>query len=247
MECCNVLSGAAFTLDRQCRLCPTTGNYTEICSIAIICYFPLFTDCPFQARDVVFVLDRSSAVRSFEFQFVRDFAESISIALKAGSPNSSIGVILFDRFARIQFDLEEHTGLETLLPAIDELPYNGSFPTNTDTALRLLLSSAQNDTLGLRAERTNIAIVFTAGRSSSQFSTLLAANALHAANIYDVYAVGIDRADFFELRTIASDPRFVYRRSFFSSFDVERLQQFVINRLCTSKYITVYVSAWIYD
>jgi len=197
---------------------------------------------------VVFVLDSSFAVSSFEFQFVRDFAESISIALKVGSPNSSVGAILFDRFARIQFDLEEHTSLETLLPAIDELPYNGSFPTNTDTALRLLLSSAQNDTLGLRAESTNIAIVFTAGRSNSRFSTQLAANALHAANIYDVYAVGIDRADFFELSTIASDPRFVYRRSFFSSFNVQQLQQFVINRLCTSKYcIIMCVSAWIYD
>jgi len=193
------------------------------------------TDCPYQARDVVFVLDSSSAVTSSEFQFVRDFAESISIALKLGSPNTSISAILFDRTARIQFDLEEHTSLEMLLAAIDKLPYNGSFPTNTDTALRLLLSSAQSDTLGLRADTSNIAIVFTAGRSSSQFSTLLAANALHAENIFDVYAVGIDRADVFELRTIASDPRFVYNRFFFSLFDVQQLQQAVINQLCTSK------------
>ena len=196
---------------------------------------------------MVFVLDRSFSFTSSEFQFVRDFAESISIALKVGSPNTSVGTILFDRDASIQFDLEEHTSLDTLLPAIDELPYSGLFPTNTDTALRLLLSGAQNDTLGLRADTTNIAIVFTAGTSNNRFLTQIAANNLHAANIFDVYAVGIDRHDFFELRTIASDPSFVYtgRRTsffnpFFSSFDVQRLQRFVINRLCTSKHLIVH-------
>ena len=184
---------------------------------------------------MVFVLDSSFAVRSFEFQFVRDFAESISIALKLGSPNSSVGAILFDRTARIQFDLEEHTSLETLLPAIDGLPYSGSFSTNTDTALRLLLSSTQNDTLRLRADTTNIAIVFTAGRSSNTFLTRSAANDLHAAYVYDVYAVGIDGAEYFELRTIASDRSFVYQRFSFNSFNIQQLQQSVINRLCTSK------------
>ena len=204
-------------------------------SINYRCWLPLYTDCPFQARDIVFVLDSSYTVRSNEFQFVRNFAESISIAVKVGSPNSSVGVILFDRSAHIQFDLKEHTSLESLLSAIDELPYDGSNPTSTDVALSLLLSSAQNDTLGLRSNTTNIAIVFTAGRSNYRYSTQRAADNLHAENIFDVYAVGIDRADYSELRIIASDPRYVYRRYSFNLFNVQQLQQLVINQLCTSK------------
>lgn len=203
------------------------------------------TGCPYKARDIVFVLDTSSGVRSSEFPLVRHFAESISISLKFGSPNSSVGVILFDSFARIAFDLEEHTSIETLLPAINPgLPYSGRFSTNTADALKLLLTSSldsangSKNVIGLRDNTTNIAIVFTAGRSRSTFSTRIAATQLHATNIYDVYAVGIDRYDFSELRTIASDPSLVFAgSSFFSSFRVQQLEQLVINKLCNSKLI----------
>ena len=189
------------------------------------------------------MLDSSFGVRSSEFPLVRHFAESISISLKVGSPNTSVGVILFDSFAHIEFDLEEYTSIETLLPAINPgLPYGGRFSTNTANALRLLLSSSldnvngSKNAIGLRDNTTNIAIVFTAGRSRSTFDTRIAASQLHAANIYDVYAAGIDRYDFFELRTIASDPSLVFAgSSFFSSFRVQQLAQLVINKLCNSK------------
>jgi len=185
---------------------------------------------------VVFALDSTL----INFQFVRDFAESISIALKVGSPNSSVGVILFDTAAHIQFDLKEHTSLETLLPAIDGLPRgrlsgHSLYSPRADRALNLLRSGAQNDALGLRADTTNIAVVLIASRSGIAVATDMAANALHATNTYDVYAVGISSASIFELRTIASDPRFAYHQS-----SIKSVQQFVINQLCTSKCYLVY-------
>ena len=201
--------------------------------------------CPFKPRNVVFLLDNSFAVRSFEFPLVREFAESISISLKFGSPNSSIGVILFDSFARIAFNLEEHNSIETLIPAINPgLPYGGiSFLPNTADALRLLLlssplnanrSSTQNNTID---NTSNIAILFTADQSRSQFDTRNAAAQLHAANIYDIYAVGIDNYDNFELHIIGSDPSFVFPGSrIFSSFGVQQLEQLVINQLCNGKH-----------
>ena len=150
----------------------------------------------------MFVLDNS--VRSSEFPLVREFAESVSISLKIGLPNSSVGVILFDSFARVAIDLEEDSTVETLIPAINPgLPYSSiSFIPNTADALRLLLSISQSNATGLTnntSSNSNIAILFTADRSRSLFDTRNAAAQQHAADIYDVYAAGIDRYDSFEL------------------------------------------------
>jgi len=167
---------------------------------------------------------------------VREFVDNVTINLKLNSPESSVGVILFDNFARIHFDLEAHSSLTTLSPAINPgLPYSRGFRTDTAGALRLLLSSAQNDSLGIRNETSNIAIVITGSRSSNRFSTQSAAAALHAANIFDVYAIGYGRADINEINTIASDPHFVYFANFFSQFDIQRLQRNVTNQLCSCK------------
>ena len=253
-ECCTRLSGVSFELERQCKMCPTSGMYIlvlrklkYICSCICSHFIIVLTDCPFKPRDVVLVLDNSFAVGSSGFQLVRQFAESVSITLKIGYPNSSVGVILFDEFANIAFNLEEHSTVETLITAINPgLPYSGrSFRPNTTDALSLLLSSSldnvnesseENNTIGLTANTTNIAIVFTASGSTNQFSTRNAAFQLHASNIYNVYAVGIDNYDRFELRTIASDPSLLFTGNRFSSSSgVQQLQRLVLDQLCNGK------------
>ena len=138
---------------------------------------------------------------------------------------------------RILFNLEAHTNLSTLSPAINPgLPYvfNG-YSRDTAVALNLLLSSAQNGSLGIRNETSHIAIVITGGRSNSNNSTQSAAAALHAANIFDVYAIGYNSADINELNTIASDPNFVYFTNFYNRYDVEELQMNVTDQLCSCK------------
>ena len=185
----------------------------------------------------MFVIDTSSSIGTFQFQMVREFVDNFTINLKLHSPESSIGVILFDNFARINFTLGEHTSLTTLSPAINPgLPYFRGFRTNTAGALRLLLSTARNGILGIRNETSNIAIVITDGQSDNQFSTQSAAAALHGANIFDVYAIGYGSADTNELNTIASDPHFVYFTNFFNQFDIQQLQMNLIDQLCSCKY-----------
>ena len=184
----------------------------------------------------MFVIDTSSSIGSFQFQMVREFVDNVTINLKLHSPESSVGVITYDNSARTYFTLREHTSLTTLSPAINPgLPYFRGFGTNTAGALRLLLSSAQNGFLGIRNETSNIAIVITDGRSDSQFSTRSAAAALHAANIFDVYAIGYGSADINELNTVASDPHFVYFTNFFSRFDLQQLQMNLTDQLCSCK------------
>ena len=196
----------------------------------------------------MFVLDNSNGVGSQEFLLFKEFAENISIHLKVGSPNSSVGVILFERFAHIAFNLKEHSSLDTLLPAINPgLSYRGRFNANISDALRILSSSqnnmngssAENNTIGLRADTTNIAIVLTSTVSGREFQN--AATQLHAANIYDVYAVGTRRTYFsssFRLlaNVLASHPSLaLYAGYQFDHPAFQRVQQFILDRLCNSK------------
>ena len=198
-------------------------------------YLPI--DCTIDGvKDIVFLIDTSYTIGSYQFQMIRELVDNISISVKLSSPESSVGVILFDDSAHIQFNLEAHTSLSTLSPAINPgLPYNYGFGRNTAAALNLLLSSAQNGSLGIRNETSNIAIVITGGRSESNYSTQSAAAALHAANLFDVYAIGYNSADINELNTIASDPSFVYYTNFYNRYEVEELQMNVTDQLCSCK------------
>ena len=190
----------------------------------------------------MFVIDTSYNIGFYQFQIIREFIDNITVNLKLNSPESSVAVILFDYTARIYFNLEAHTSLSTLSPAINPgLPYYYGYGRDTAAALRLLLSSAENGSLGIRNETSNIAIVITGGQSNSQFSTQSAAAALHAANIFDVYAIGYNSANINELNAIASDPNFVYFTYFYDRFDIEELQINVTNQLCSCKIYDIYI------
>jgi len=125
--------------------------------------------------------------------------------------------------------------LNTLLSAINLLPYSDSGSTDTAEALTLLLSSAQNGALGLRNDSSHVAIVITDGRSSSRSATLSAAAALHASNIFNVFAVGVDGADVTELQAIASNPELVFFTNSFNSRGLQQLQDRIVPQLCTCK------------
>ena len=120
------------------------------------------------------------------------------------------------------------------MSAINNLPYSGG-GTDTDEALTLLLSSAENGALGLRNNFSKVAIVITDGESSSLSATLSAAAALHASNIFDVYAVGVDGANLTELQGIASSPDFVFFTNSFNSTGLQQLQDRLIPQLCDGK------------
>jgi len=181
----------------------------------------------------VFVIDASRRIRSSRFQYIREFTANITTELISNSPRTAVGVILFGSSAHIQFNLRAHTSLNTLLSAINLLPYSGGL-TNTAEALTLLLSSAQNGTLGLRSDASPVAIVITNGRST--YATSSAAAALHASNIFDVFAVGVNRADVTELQIIASNPEFVFFTNSFNSSSLQQLHEDrILPHLCTCK------------
>ena len=198
-------------------------------------------DCTINiVRDIVFVIENSNYIGSNQFRIIREFVNNITINLKLISPESSVGVILFDNTAHIQFNLKAHTNLTTLSPAINPgLPFSNRYGRDTAAALRLLLSSAQNGSLGIRNDTSNIAIVITGGPSNNQTSLQSAAAALHAANIFDVYAIGFRSANMDDLNTIASGPDFVYFiNSFYNNYEVEKLKVDITDGICSCKCLT---------
>ena len=188
-------------------------------------------------RDVVFVVDTSSSIGFSGFQLVRELIENITISIKVNSPETLFGLITFDDFPRFQFGISNHTDVSTLLPAINPgLPYYGGLITNTSGALSSLLSgSVPGGFLQLRDKTSKVAIVITDGHSSSYSSLQSAANSLHAANIFDVYAVGIGNNSLRELQTIASDTSFIFSTSFLTTLTAQQLEKDLIEQLCSSK------------
>ena len=188
-------------------------------------------------RDIVFVIDTSSSIGSSGFQLVRELTENITINLKHNSPETLFGLITFDDFARFEFNITRHTDLGTLLPAINPgLPYYRGYRTNTADALSLLLSgSVEDGFLRLRNKTSKVAIVITDGSSSSLSSIRSAANSLHAANIFDIYAIGVRNYRYSELQLIASNASFIFTRRYFTSSTAQQLGDTVIKQLCSSK------------
>ena len=189
-------------------------------------------------RDVVFVIDTSSSIGYSKFQLVRELTEDIATRLKMNSPESLFGLITFDDHAQFQFDISNHTDLSTLLPAINSgLQYTSGYSTNTASALNLLLSGGvEGGYLQLRDKTSNVAIVITDGYSSSYSSLYSAANSLHAANIFDIYAVGIGNNSLRELQLVASDSSFVFSINSLTSVTAQQLVDDVMEQSCSSKF-----------
>ena len=101
----------------------------------------------------------------------------------------------------------------------------------------LLLSSAQNGSLGLRSDSLHVAIVITDWRSGSPSATLSVAAALHASllqiHILDVFVVVVDGADMTVLQAIASNPELVFFTNSFNGSNLQQFQDTILPKLCT--------------
>ena len=182
-------------------------------------------------RDVIFVIDTSrDSYHGSRFGRIKELTEKIIINLKVNSPETLFGLITFDSVARFEFDILNHTTLSTLLPAINYgLPFYNRVSKNIPGALSLLLSgSVEGNVLKLRDETSKVAIVITFGHTYSSSLLRSAANSLHAANIFDVYALGVGDNVVGQLQAIASDPKFIFNAARF-------VEENIIEQLCSSK------------
>ena len=185
----------------------------------------------------MFVIDTSSRIGYYTFQLVRELTEKIATHIKVNSPETLFGLITFDEYARFEFNITRHTDLSTLLPAINPgLPYYGGYYADTADALNFLLSGGKKGGfLQLREKTSKLAIVITGSYSSSSSSLRSAANSLHSANIYEVYAIGIGGHSRSQLHSMASSSSFVSYTNALSNLTSQLLLKDIFKKLCFSK------------
>ena len=192
-----------------------------------------FTGCVIGGIDLVFALDSSISIRSEGFNLIKDFVKQLSRRLVIGLDNSLVGVILFGDNSRIAFNLPDNTNKTELTSAIDRLRYLRLRGTNTHTALELLQEGGRDGRLGLRDGRPHVAIIVTDSKSTNATALENAASALHAENIYQVYAAGVgDRVDESELQLIASDCSLAFTFENFDFLAIQELQDHISEKLC---------------
>lgn len=174
---------------------------------------------------------------SDNYELVKQFVSSITNAFEIGPDNVQVGLLSFSSTPILQFYLNTHTTKQSVLSAIDSLPF-ASGGTYTADALDLIRAQAFMEQNGARPASEGvpkIVIVVTDGYSVDFDSTVSAAAGLHSDG-YIVYAIGISGANIDELNGIASDPSYV---SFIDSFDsdlLSALQVSITQGVCVGKW-----------
>ena len=188
--------------------------------------------------DLIFVLDASGSIGSFNFQLIRNFVTNVVSNLNIGPNESRVGLVVYSDSASVWFSLNTHTTNTSLLQAIANIPYANQ---GTNTAAGILTCIQQfNTSYGARPKSSGIpriAIVVTDGRSNSAAGTIAAAERAHSENILS-YAVGIgSNVNMVELAAIASDPASQYVRSLtqFSTSELRSLQETLNREACTGE------------
>ena len=223
------------------------------CNSVVIMYFS-FSACGLGGVDLTFVVDASAATGQSNFQLFRDFIGQVASEVNIGPRSSQVAVISFNDSPVLRFNLNAYTDRTSLNQAIGALPYSGG-GTDIAEALNFLRTISQNGTLLSNPNNRQVAIFMTNGQSDAQ-QIAAASTALHAANIFQVYAIGVSGADMTQLNTIAGgDSDFVFYSDTFNSTLLSRIEAEVIRELCTGiqykctvyvKSICLYIPADIY-
>lgn len=153
------------------------------------------------------MLDQSGSVGRTNHDIAIQFIINTVSFFTIGRQTTRVGFVAFSTNSHIEFNLNAHRNLDSLMRAINDVNYRGGY---TATALALndtrrLLNPSNN--FGARSNSEGvpkIGVLITDGRSN-RFTLRYAAPALKAAGV-QVYAVGIANYDLDELRLISSDP-----------------------------------------
>lgn len=192
--------------------------------------------CGIGGIDLVFVVDESGSIGEMHFQLFREFIENVSSVLNFGQSNSRVAIISFDDSPHLVFNLHQYTDRPSFVQAVRGLSYSGG-GTDIAGALDLLRETAQNGSLGINDNNRQIAMFMTDGESDAE-ATRIAAQALHNANIFRVYAVGVSGANVTQLNVIAGgNSDFVFYSNTFDSAVLRRIEAEVIEELCTGKVV----------
>nr|XP_046259078.1 uncharacterized protein LOC124066600 isoform X3 [Scatophagus argus] len=170
--------------------------------------YDVITPAEGERRDVVFLIDGTTAVRS-EFPSIREMIRRVVDKLDVGLNKVRISVVQYSDDPRTEFLLNEFSTKDEVRQAVMKLQSKGGNRLNTGRALEHVSRNIYQRTSGSRIEEgvPQFLILVTGGKSTDDVST--AAEQLKRSRVAPL-AVGSRNADPSELRQISLKPELVY-------------------------------------
>ncbi|XP_070400788.1 collagen alpha-1(XII) chain isoform X2 [Nothobranchius furzeri] len=164
---------------------------------------PSDNQCKTSAKaDIVLLVDGSWSIGRANFKLIRSFIARMVGVFDISPDTVQIGLAQYSGDPRTEWHLNAHTTKDSLLQAVNKLPYKGG-NTMTGMALKFILESNFNPSVGMRADSRKIGVLITDGKSQDE---IVASSQNLRDNDIELYAIGVKNADENELRSIASDP-----------------------------------------
>uniref|UniRef100_A0A3P9PB03 Collagen, type XII, alpha 1b n=1 Tax=Poecilia reticulata TaxID=8081 RepID=A0A3P9PB03_POERE len=152
--------------------------------------------------DIVLLVDGSWSIGRINFKTIRSFIARMVGVFDIGPNNVQIALAQYSGDPRTEWHLNAHATRESLLNAVNNLPYKGG-NTMTGMALRFILEKSFQPSVGMRPDSRKIGVLITDGKSQDEI--IVSSQSLRDSGI-ELYAVGVKNADENELRSIATDP-----------------------------------------
>lgn len=158
---CSCPAGTMYDLQDGCQKIPDLG---EGCT---------------SKSDIIFVMDSSGSVGSYNFEKMKRFVHNIVSKFKIGKDNMRVSIVKYQSRPYLEFNLDKYTSKKPLLDNILRIRYRGG-GTATDKALKFTRMTVLPKS---RKNTPTIVIVITDGRSNNRARTIREADVSRENNL----------------------------------------------------------------
>lgn len=165
-------------------------------------------------KDIVFLIDGTSALGNAPFVAIRDFIVKIIQRLEIGPDLIQVAVAQYADDAKREFSFNTYQTKKDVLAHVRKMRLKGGSPHNTGSALRFVKNNFFTSSAGSRIDERilQMLVLITGGQSSDD--VIQAAQELKNSGIL-ILSIGARNADHTELERIAYEPSLVFSPSDF--------------------------------
>ena len=180
--------------------------------------------------ELVFAIDASGSVRSYNFQKTLDFLEKVVKKLKIAPDMTRVAVIRYAYSPSISFNLDTHSSTSTMIAAIQKIAYTGG-STGTAQAIKMAQNSVFNNA---RQNVPKVFVLITDGYSNRMIDTVRAAINLKNDST-TIFTIGIGNINRYEMLAVASSPNCMHFYSLSSYNEIDAIISEIQRDACQGK------------